>query len=67
MEQYEYSPMQQSNDDQQQSQNKNNMPDQGTGTIDSCTMDPCPMKEKNRSEHIEKCPDCGKTDKVETV
>jgi len=44
-----------------------NIPEQGTGTIDTCTMDPCPMKEKNKSEHVGKCPDCGKTEKVEAV
>ena len=38
---------------------------QQVGTIDTCTMDPCPMKMESKTDHHGKCPDCGKTDKTE--
>jgi len=66
MEQLEHSSMQQSNDEQL-SKNTGDIQQQDTDTIDGCTMDPCPMKEKNKSEHVSKCPECGKTEKVEAA
>ena len=32
--------------------------------IDTCTMDPCPMKLKPKDKQPVKCPDCGKTVKA---
>lgn len=31
--------------------------------VNTCTMDPCPMKEKEKDERPEKCPKCGMADK----
>ncbi|OSZ77135.1 hypothetical protein CAP36_12020 [Chitinophagaceae bacterium IBVUCB2] len=45
------------------SQNAKSTQQQSGDTIDACTMDPCPMKEKNKSEHAGKCPDCGNTER----
>ncbi|MES2060543.1 MAG: hypothetical protein V4456_01395 [Bacteroidota bacterium] len=66
MKHHEHLPMQQNNDEQ--------LPEiaidehqQGPDTLDGCTMDPCPMKEKNKSKHVGKCPDCGKVEKVKSA
>lgn len=33
------------------------------GSVKTCTMDPCPMKEKGQKERSEKCPRCGMREK----
>lgn len=66
MEQHQHSSLQQGNDEQL-SKNTGNVQQQDNDTIEGCTMDPCPMKEKNKSVHVAKCPDCGKTEKVEAA
>ena len=39
-------------------QNQSSTP-QKAGSAETCTMDPCPMKEKSNQERPEKCPRCG--------
>ena len=31
-------------------------------SVDTCTMDPCPMKAEDKNDIPEKCPKCGMTD-----
>lgn len=42
--------------------NRNVIYPQHVETIETCTMDPCPMKLGKKSDLPVKCPDCGKTD-----
>lgn len=65
MKHHEQLPIQQNNDEQLPE--IANDKQQVTDTIDGCTMDPCPMKEKNNSEQVGKCPDCGKTEKAKAA
>lgn len=50
-------------------ENKDRQNQSGTvqkgSSIETCTMDPCPMKEKNEEDRLEKCPSCGMPEKQE--
>jgi hypothetical protein len=59
MNQHDHSSAQ--SNDEQQSQNVNNAHDQSDCTIDTCTMDPCPMKTESKDDQPVKCPACGKS------
>ena len=69
MENQEHSSLQKSNEHQHSFRNESNIPNQENETIDTCTMDPCPMKEtdKNDHDHVEKRPHCGKTEDRESA
>ena len=60
MNQHDHSSTQQSND-VRPPQNAMNEHEESDCTIDTCTMDPCPMKTESKDEQPAKCPACGKS------
>ena len=49
-------------DNRDSSQNAKDKQQRSGETIDTCTMDPCPMKTEVKDNRTVKCPECGKTD-----
>lgn len=60
MKQHDQSSVPKSNNEQP-FQGANNIQEESNCTIDTCTMDPCPMKIESKDDQPVKCPACGKS------
>lgn len=56
----------QQNNNEQTSQTSNST-QQDNCTVETCTMNPCPMKTESKDYHQVKCPVCGKSNTSERV